>query len=251
MLELNRNPENYFAEVEQAAFKPSAFVPGIGPSPDKMLQARLMSYADTHLHRLGANHHQVPVNQPRCPVHNYIRDGALATAANYGSQPNYWPNSLAGAPEPNAQYADPAWKLGWGLGSDEDVKYDPRRLLLAGVGVLAVAAGAVGVFVPGLPTTIFLIVASYCFARSCPWLEERLLRRPLFAPYLQALDRSRPMPRRARVAATAAMWISVGISLAALHAADRLAAWLAVTLLLALAAGTVAIGRTGRRSQHS
>lgn len=110
-LELNRNPENYFAEVEQAAFKPSAFVPGIGPSPDKMLQARLMSYADTHLHRLGVNHHQVPVNKPRCPVMNYIRDGAQ-TDGSAGSRPNYWPNSIPGSPKPDASFADPAWELG-------------------------------------------------------------------------------------------------------------------------------------------
>jgi len=110
-LELSRNPRNYFAEVEQAAFKPSAFVRGIGPSPDKMLQARLVSYADAHLHRLGVNHHQVPVNQPRCPVMNYIRDGALSTGA-YDGRPNYWPNSVSGAPMPDPSYADPAWQLG-------------------------------------------------------------------------------------------------------------------------------------------
>jgi catalase len=110
-LELNRNPENYFAEVEQAAFKPSAMVPGIGASPDKMLQARLMSYADTHLHRLGVNHHQIPVNKPRCPVMNYIRDGAQTDGA-YGSAPNYWPNSVQGTPRPDASFADPAWSLG-------------------------------------------------------------------------------------------------------------------------------------------
>jgi catalase len=112
ILELNRNPENYFAEVEQSAFKPSATVPGIGPSPDKMLQARLMSYADAHLHRIGPNWQQLPVNRPRCPVANYIRDGALATAEAYGSNPNYWPNGIAGAPEPAEQYKDPAWRLG-------------------------------------------------------------------------------------------------------------------------------------------
>ncbi|MDB5354042.1 MAG: catalase [Phycisphaerales bacterium] len=112
VLELNRNPENYFAEVEQAAFKPSALIPGIGPSPDKMLQARLVSYADAHLHRLGVNHHQVPVNKPKCPVMNFIRDGALATAADYGSRPNYWPNSVAGTPTPDPAFADPAWQLG-------------------------------------------------------------------------------------------------------------------------------------------
>ncbi len=111
-LELNRNPENYFAEVEQAAFKPSALVPGIGPSPDKMLQARLMSYADTHLHRLGVNHHQVPVNAPKCPVMNYTRDGAQASGKQYGAMPNYWPNSVEGTPKPDPQFADPAWALG-------------------------------------------------------------------------------------------------------------------------------------------
>lgn len=111
VMELNRNPENYFAEVEQAAFKPSALVPGIGPSPDKMLQARLMSYADTHLHRLGVNHHQVPVNAPRCPVMNYIRDGAL-TSGSYGAAANYFPNSVASAPKPDLSYTDPAWSLG-------------------------------------------------------------------------------------------------------------------------------------------
>jgi catalase len=112
ILELNRNPVNYFAEVEQAAFKPSALVPGIGPSPDRVLQARLMSYADTHLHRLGVNHHQVPVNAARCPVMNYNRDGALASAQHYGGAPNYFPNSLPGTPRPDASFADPAWRLG-------------------------------------------------------------------------------------------------------------------------------------------
>ncbi len=112
IMELNRNPENYHAEVEQAAFEPSALVPGIGPSPDKMLQARLMSYADTHLYRLGANYHEIPVNRPRCPVRNYIRDGFMASARNYQDSPNYWPNSREETPMPNPQYRDPAWELG-------------------------------------------------------------------------------------------------------------------------------------------
>jgi catalase len=111
VLTLDRNPENYFAEVEQAAFKPSAFVPGIGPSPDRMLQARLVSYADAHLHRLGVNHHQVPVNAPVSPAANFIRDGALTTGG-YGARPNYWPNSVAGTPAPDPSFADPAWQLG-------------------------------------------------------------------------------------------------------------------------------------------
>ncbi len=112
VLELNRNPENYFAEIEQSSFSPSALVPGIGPSPDKMLQARLMSYADAHRYRVGTNYHQLPVNRPKCPVMNYQRDGVMATASDYGSRPNYWPNSVEGAPEPNERFKDPAWSLG-------------------------------------------------------------------------------------------------------------------------------------------
>jgi catalase len=110
--ELNRNPENYHAEVEQSAFNPSALVPGIGASPDKMLQARLMSYADTHLYRVGVNYRELPVNRPRCPVMNYSRDGAMATAMHYGSKPNYWPNSRENTPMPDEKYVDPAWALG-------------------------------------------------------------------------------------------------------------------------------------------
>lgn len=112
VLELNANPENYFADVEQSAFAPSSMVPGIGPSPDKMLQARLMSYADAHIYRLGVNHHQIPVNAPKAPVRNYIRDGFMANGEKYGGAPNYWPNSLEGTPQPDAAYRDPVWKLG-------------------------------------------------------------------------------------------------------------------------------------------
>ena len=111
-LELNKNPENYFAEVEQAAFRPSAMVPGIGPSPDKVLQGRLMSYADTQLHRLGVNNHQIPVNQPRCPVMHYMRDGQGADAKTYAGAPNYWPNTRPGTPQPSEKAPDPQWDLG-------------------------------------------------------------------------------------------------------------------------------------------
>jgi catalase len=111
-MELNRNPENYHAEVEQSAFSPSALVPGIGSSPDKMLQARLMSYADAHRYRVGNNYQQLPVNRPRVEVHNYQRDGVMATAADYGSKPNYWPNSRENTPDVDPQHKDPAWKLG-------------------------------------------------------------------------------------------------------------------------------------------
>ncbi len=93
VLELNRNPENYFAEVEQAAFNPTNIVPGISFSPDKMLQGRLFSYGDAQRYRLGVNHNQIPVNQPRCPVHGFHRDGAMRVDGNYGSTLGYEPNS--------------------------------------------------------------------------------------------------------------------------------------------------------------
>ncbi|KAJ1856253.1 catalase A [Coemansia sp. RSA 2131] len=93
---LNRNPENYFAEVEQAAFAPSNMVPGIAPSPDRMLQARLFSYADTHRYRLGANHHQIPINRPISGANTHHRDGFMAVNGNGGAAPNYWPNSFGG-----------------------------------------------------------------------------------------------------------------------------------------------------------
>lgn len=94
---LNRNPENYFAEVEQIAFAPSHMIPGVEPSPDKMLQGRLFSYADTHRHRLGANYQQIPVNKPfNTTVANYQRDGPMAVEGNGGGSPNYFPNSFQG-----------------------------------------------------------------------------------------------------------------------------------------------------------
>ncbi|KQW28450.1 MULTISPECIES: catalase [Pseudomonas] len=93
VLELNRNPDNYFADVEQAAFNPANVVPGISFSPDKMLQARLFSYGDAQRYRVGVNHHQIPVNAPRCPVNSYHRDGAMRTNANAGSTIGYEPNS--------------------------------------------------------------------------------------------------------------------------------------------------------------
>ena len=91
-LELNRNPDNYHADVEQAAFNPANIVPGIGFSPDKMLQGRLFSYGDTQRYRLGVNHHQIPVNAPRCPFHSYHRDGQMRVDSNAGSRIGYEPN---------------------------------------------------------------------------------------------------------------------------------------------------------------
>ena len=91
--ELNRNPENYFQDVEQAAFNPTNIVPGIGFSPDKMLQGRLFSYGDAQRYRLGVNHFQIPVNKPKCPYHAFHRDGAMRVDGNYGSTLHYEPNS--------------------------------------------------------------------------------------------------------------------------------------------------------------
>ncbi|MEG0808022.1 MAG: catalase [Alistipes sp.] len=93
VLELNRNPENYFADVEQAAFNPMNIVEGIGFSPDKMLQGRLFSYGDAQRYRLGVNHNLIPVNKPRCPFHAYHRDGMMRTDENYGGAKGYEPNS--------------------------------------------------------------------------------------------------------------------------------------------------------------
>jgi catalase len=108
-LVLNKNPENYFAEVEQSAFSPGNFVPGIAASPDKMLQGRLFSYHDTHRHRLGPNFHLLPVNAPKASqVDNYQRDGSMRFDGNFGGSPNYYPNSLGG-PEPRPEMAEPSF----------------------------------------------------------------------------------------------------------------------------------------------
>ncbi len=118
VLELNRNVTNYFAETEQAAFAPSNLVPGIGASPDKMLQGRLLAYQDAHRYRVGANHNQLPVNRPKCPVNHYQRDGVMAGACpfghegavdNQGSGVNFYPNDQInqGAPAPDHSVAEP------------------------------------------------------------------------------------------------------------------------------------------------
>ena len=108
---LDRNPKNYFAEVEQAAFCPGNLVPGIAASPDKMLQARIFSYHDTHIHRLGLNYHLLPVNSPKAaPEHSYQRDGLMRTDDNGGAGPNYWPNSVGG-PAPDPDSLEPAFDV--------------------------------------------------------------------------------------------------------------------------------------------
>ena len=99
VMELNRNPENYHAEVEQSGFSPANVVPGISHSPDKMLQFRIFSYADAHRYRLGINHDSLPVNRPRVPVHSYHRDGQMRFDENGGGSVNYEPNSFGGPVE--------------------------------------------------------------------------------------------------------------------------------------------------------
>lgn len=94
IMELNRNPENYFAEVEQSAFNPAHVIPGIGFSPDKMLQGRLFSYGDAQRYRLGVNHDQIPVNRARCPMHSFHRDGQMRVDGNMGATKGYSPNSI-------------------------------------------------------------------------------------------------------------------------------------------------------------
>jgi catalase len=122
--ELNRNPDNYFAEVEQAAFTPANIVPGIGFSPDKMLQGRLFSYGDAQRYRLGVNHHQIPVNTPKCPFHSFHRDGAMRVDGNLGSQMHYEPNSY-GEWEHQRDVMEPALEVNgdathWDFRADDD-----------------------------------------------------------------------------------------------------------------------------------
>ena len=130
VIELNRNPENYFADVEQSAFNPANVVPGISFSPDKMLQGRLFAYGDAHRYRLGINADSIPVNAPRCPMHNYHRDGAMRVDGNGGGAVNYEPNSFGG-PVDNHAYNQPPFDIR-GMGShyqqDKDYYTQPGDL---------------------------------------------------------------------------------------------------------------------------
>ncbi|MBZ4186590.1 catalase [Thermomonas sp. RSS23] len=124
--ELNRNPENFFADVEQSAFAPGNLVPGIGVSPDKMLQARLFNYADAQRYRLGTNYQQIPVNAARCPVHSNHRDGIGRVDGNYGGLPHYEPNSFQQWQE-QPQFREPPLKIGnvadWFNFREDDADY--------------------------------------------------------------------------------------------------------------------------------
>jgi len=112
VLELNRNADNYFAEIETAAYSPSNIVPGIGFSPDKVLQARIFSYADAHRYRIGTHYEQLPVNQPKCPVHHYHKDGAMNFMGQVtgADEAYYEPNSMGGAMQ-SPEFTEPALPL--------------------------------------------------------------------------------------------------------------------------------------------
>jgi catalase len=132
VLELNRNPQNYFAEVEQVAFNPVNVVPGISFSPDKMLQGRLFSYGDAQRYRLGVNHHQIPVNAPRCPFHSYHRDGAMRVDDNQGGTIGYEPNSK-NEWQQQPDFSEPPLALDgaadhWNHRVDDDYYSQPRAL---------------------------------------------------------------------------------------------------------------------------
>ena len=129
---LDRNPENYFAEVEQAAFNPASIVPGIGFSPDKMLQGRLFSYGDAQRYRLGVNHHLIPVNASRSPHHSYHRDGAMRVDGNYGGTLGYEPNSYDEWQQ-QPDFAEPPLEIEgaadhWNHRQDDDYYSQPRLL---------------------------------------------------------------------------------------------------------------------------
>jgi catalase len=132
VMELNRNPENYFADVEQAAFNPANIVPGIGFSPDKMLQGRLFSYGDAQRYRLGVNHHLIPVNRAHCPVNSFHRDGLMRVDGNAGSTLGYEPNSY-GEWQEQPDFAEPPLDLNgaagrWNHRMDDDYYSQPGKL---------------------------------------------------------------------------------------------------------------------------
>lgn len=127
VMELNRNPENYHADVEQSAFTPANVVPGISFSPDKMLHGRLFSYGDAHRYRLGVNHHQIPVNAARCPVNSFHRDGVMRVDGNYGGTKGYEPNSY-GEWQEQPDFSEPPLAINgaadhWNFREDDDDYY--------------------------------------------------------------------------------------------------------------------------------
>ncbi|MFL0713356.1 MAG: catalase [Microcella pacifica] len=136
-LTLNRNPENFFAQIEQAAFAPSNFVPGIAASPDKMLQARIFSYADAHRYRVGTNHGELPVNAPKSEANSYSKEGAMRHHYRPANEPVYAPNSFGGPhADPAAHGDDRGWqndgelvRAAATLHADDDDFVQPRALV--------------------------------------------------------------------------------------------------------------------------
>jgi uncharacterized membrane protein YbaN (DUF454 family) len=115
------------------------------------------------------------------------------------------------------------------------------RWLLAGIGLVAVGMAGVGAVVPGLPTTVFLIIASACFTKSCPWLERRLLRNRFFAPYMRYIDEPTAMPRRAKIVTIALVWVSILTSAFLLHRQDGAPDWVVIVVVLCAPVATAAI----------
>lgn len=125
----------------------------------------------------------------------------------------------------------------------------PVRWALAATGLACFAIGGIAIFIPGLPTTVFLIVGSWCLTRSCPWLERKLLALPIFRPFLPYLQPGTPIPARARVVALVSMWAAISLSMYILHERDRLIAPLAIALPLAGAIGSIVILRYRRQAK--
>jgi len=156
------------------------------------------------------------------------------------------PAGHSGASEPRTGRGDAVALAGAGLAARAE---SLRRWLLAILGLICVALAAIGVFVPGLPTTVFLIAAAWLFTRSCPWLEERLVRARIFAPFQPYLQPGARMPRRARVTALVAMWVAITASVLLIGRGEPATALLWATRGLVMAAGvvgTVVILRVGR-----
>ena len=166
VMELDRNPENYFAEIEQLALSPSNVVPGIGFSPDKMLQARVFSYADAHRHRLGTHYESLPVNRPRCEVRHYHKDGAMRFFGNDSGVADayYEPNSFGGPTEDNS-YAEPPLRI-----SGDASRYDHR----VGADDYSQAGALFRLFTPEQKTRLFENIAA-----SMTGVPETIVRRQL------------------------------------------------------------------------
>ena len=179
-LELNRNPANYFAEVEQAAFAPTHLVPGIGLSPDKLLQGRLFAYGDAQRYRLGVNHNHIPVNQPRCPYADFHRDGMMRVDGNFGGTIGYEPNSYSQWQQQPAVAEPPLDLFGpadaWDPADDptDDTFYQPGDLYrLMSEEQRAVLVANTAADMAGVTENIRLRHAAHCY-KADPEYGDRL-----------------------------------------------------------------------------